>query len=87
MVVMEMTHLRVEALVLMTTGSFVVVYILGSAAALRLLDATTWGYRAALVALVFDVLLLATTGLYLLWSLGIAACAVIYLYMTRKQPH
>jgi len=31
------------------------------------------------------VLLLATTGPYLLWSLGIAACAVAYLYLTRRQ--
>jgi hypothetical protein len=35
--------------------------------------------------LVFDILLLATTRLYLLWSAGIAACAVIYLYFTRRQ--
>jgi len=79
-------HLRVEALVLMTTGAFVVVYILGTAAALRLLEPGTWGRRAALLALVFDILLLATTGLYLLWSAGIAVCAVIYLYVTREQP-
>jgi amino acid efflux transporter len=77
-------HLRVEALVLMTTGAFVVVYILGTAAALRLLEAGSWARRAAFLALIFDILLLATTRLYLLWSAGIAACAVIYLYLTRK---
>jgi amino acid efflux transporter len=77
-------HLRVEALVLMTTGAFVIVYILGTAAALRLLEAGTWARRAAFLALIFDILLLATTRLYLLWSAGIAACAVIYLYLTRK---
>ncbi|HXS21316.1 MAG TPA: amino acid permease [Steroidobacteraceae bacterium] len=79
-------HVRVEALVLMTTGAFVVVYILGTAAALRLLEAGTWGRRAALLALIFDVLLLATTGWYILWSLAIAACSVIYLYITRAEP-
>lgn len=78
-------HLRVEALVLMTTGAFVVVYILGTAAALRLLEPRSWGRRAALLALIFDILLLATTGLYLLWSVGVAICAVIYLYLTRRQ--
>ncbi|MGH8270670.1 MAG: APC family permease, partial [Steroidobacteraceae bacterium] len=77
-------HVPVEALVLMTTGAFVIVYILGTAAALRLLAAGTWGRRAALLALIFDVLLLATTGLYILWSIAIAACAVIYLYVTRR---
>lgn len=80
-----LAHVRVEALVLMTTGAFVVVYILGTAAALRLLEAGTWGRRAALLALIFDVLLLATTGFYILWSLAIAACSMIYLYITRKE--
>lgn len=78
-------HLHVQALVLMTTGAFVIVYILGTAAALRLLEAGTWARRAAFFALIFDILLLATTGLYLLWSVGIAVCAVIYLYLTRKR--
>jgi amino acid efflux transporter len=80
----ELAHVRVEALVLMTTGAFVIVYILGTAAALRLLEARSWGRRAALLALIFDILLLATTGLYLSWSVGIAACAVAYLRLTRR---
>ncbi len=87
LVATAVAHLRIEALVLMTTGAFVVVYILGTAAALRLLDAGTWGRRAALLALIFDILLLATTGLYLLWSAAIAACAVIYLRFTRERRH
>lgn len=77
-------HVPVEALVLMTTGAFVIVYILGTAAALRLLAPGSWGRRAALLALIFDVLLLATTGLYILWSIAVATCAVIYLYLTRR---
>jgi amino acid efflux transporter len=84
LIAVELTHLRVQALVLMTTGAFVVVYILGTAAALRLLERGTWGRRAALLALVFDILLLATTGAYILWSVGVAACAVIYLYLTPR---
>lgn len=44
------------------------------------------GAGAALLALVFDILLLATTGLYLLWSACIAVCAVVYLYLRREQP-
>ena len=87
LVATAVAHVRIEALVLMTTGSFVIVYILGTAAALRLLDAGTWGRRAAFLALVFDVLLLATTGFYILWSVAIAACALIYLYINRQQPH
>jgi len=78
----ELTRLRVEALVLMTTGAFVIVYMLGTAAALKLLESGSWGRRAALLALVFDILLLATTGRYILWSVGVAACAAIYVYLT-----
>lgn len=78
-------HVSVEALVLMTTGAFVIVYILGTAAALRLLKPGTWGRRAALFALVFDVLLLATTGLYILWALAIAACALGYILLARRS--
>jgi amino acid efflux transporter len=85
MVATAAAHLRVEALVLMTTGAFVIVYIIGTAAALRLLEAGTWARRAAFLALVFDILLLATTRLYLLWSAGIAGCAVMYVYLARKR--
>lgn len=85
LVAVELTHLRVEALVLMTTGAFVIVYILGTAAALRLLEARSWGRRAAFLALIFDILLLATTGAYILWSVGVAACAVTYLYLAPKR--
>lgn len=85
LIVTAVAHLHVEALVLMTTGAFVIVYILGTAAAIRLLEAGSWGRRAALLALIFDVLLLATTGLYILWSLSIAACAVTYLYFARRE--
>jgi amino acid efflux transporter len=85
LIALELAHLRVEALVLMTTGAFVVVYILGTAAALRLLEGGTWGRRAAFLALVFDILLLATTGAYILWSVGVAVCAVIYLFLARKR--
>ena len=80
------THLRVEALVLMTTGAFVIVYILGTAAALRLLEARSWGRRAAAFALIFDVVLLVTTGRYLIWSLVIALGAVIYVNRARRTP-
>ena len=80
------THLRVEALVLMTTGAFVIVYILGTAAALRLLAPRSWGRRAAAFALIFDAVLLVTTGRYLIWSLGIALGAVIYVSRAPRAP-
>lgn len=78
------THLHIEGLVLMTTGAFMVVYILATAAALRLLEPGSWGQRAALLAVIFDVVLLSTAGRYLLWTLAIALGAVTYLRHVRQ---
>lgn len=52
---------------------------------LRLLTPGSWGRRAAMLALIFDILLLATTRLYLLWALGIAACALMYTRLRRRK--
>jgi amino acid efflux transporter len=65
-------------LVLLTTGSFVLVYALGTAAALRLLPPRSWSRRAAAIALGAVVVLFAATGWYLVWTLVIAAAALTY---------
>jgi len=67
-----------RASVLLTTGSLVLVYVLGTAAAIRLLPRDTWSRRAAIVAFAAVVVLLLMTGLYLLWTLAIALAAVAY---------
>ncbi len=68
-----------EPLVLFTTGSFVTVYAVGTAAALRLLPRGSRAHRLALVALVAVAALLVLTGWYLLWSLATTAGALLYL--------
>jgi amino acid efflux transporter len=79
-------HLGTEPLVLLTTGSFVAVYALGTAAAVRLLPRRTWGRRAALLALVAVLALLVATGRYLLWPLLATAGALTYLHLrTRRE--
>src|SRR5690606_7635746 len=75
--------LSTHDLVLMAVGVFVIVYVFGSAAALRLLARGTWAYRSAVVALVSSVALLATVGPSLLWPLGVASAALIYLQWRR----
>jgi amino acid efflux transporter len=65
-------------LVLLTTGSFVLVYALGTAAALRLLPPRSWSRRAAGIALVAVVALFAATGWYLVWTLVVAVAALAY---------
>ena len=67
-----------EALVLVTTGAFSLVYAVGTASALRLLPRGTWAHRAALGALLAVVGLLALTGIYVIWALALAAAALAY---------
>jgi amino acid efflux transporter len=74
-----------KPLVLLTTGSFVTVYALGCAAALRLLPRGTAAYRCAQVALVCVVALCAATGWFLLWPLVMSGCALLYLRVNRGR--
>jgi amino acid efflux transporter len=71
-------------LVLLTTGSFVTVYALGAAAALRLLPKRSGARRCAWIALVAVSALFAATGWYLLWPLAIAGCALLYLHVRER---
>jgi amino acid efflux transporter len=70
-------------LVLLTTGSFVTVYALGTAAALRLLPHGK-PRRSALVALVAVLGLLFMTGRYLVWPLMLTGGSLLYLRLARK---
>lgn len=74
-----------KPLVLLTTGSFVTVYALGCAAALRLLPRGTAAHRCACVALVCVVALCLATGWFLLWPLVMSGCALLYLRLNRRR--
>jgi amino acid efflux transporter len=78
--------LGTRQLVLMTVGVFVIVYVFGSAAALRLLPRGTWAYRCAIVALVSSLALLGTVGPSLLWPLAVAVAALVYQRWRRPSP-
>ncbi|MER6142092.1 amino acid permease [Streptomyces sparsogenes] len=71
-------HTDARPLVLLATGSFVTVYAIGVAAALRLLPRRGAIRGAALVALVAVAGLLLMSGRYLLWPLGVAGAALLY---------
>ncbi|MEU7244789.1 APC family permease [Streptomyces sparsogenes] len=71
-------HTDARPLVLLATGSFVTVYAIGVAAALRLLPQRGAIRAAALVALVAVAGLLLMSGRYLLWPLGVAGAALLY---------
>jgi amino acid efflux transporter len=70
-------------LVMLTTGSFVLVYVLGMAAALRLLPRRSRAHWYARFSLVAVTGLLVAAGWYLLWPLLLAAGALLYL---RLRP-
>lgn len=72
-------------LVLLTTGSFVTVYALGTAAAVRLLPRGSRAHTAALRALIAVAALLIMTGWYLLWPLIITAAALLYRRLRRPR--
>ncbi|GAA3252039.1 amino acid permease [Dactylosporangium siamense] len=72
-------------LMLATTASFVVVYVLGTAAAVKLLPAGTWSRRTAMVALLCVVGLLALTGWYVAWAAGVAVVALGYQAATARR--
>jgi amino acid efflux transporter len=80
------TGLGPRPLMLLTTGSFVVVYVLGTAAAVRLLPAGSWARRWAGFALLSVLGLLALTGRYVLWTLVVAAAALAYQRLARHRP-
>lgn len=62
----------------LTTGSFVLVYVLGTAAAVKLLPRRSWSRRAAAFALLCVSALFVLAGWYLLWTLAVAAAALCY---------
>lgn len=78
-------HVDPKPLVLATTGSFVAVYALGTAAALRLLPRGSVAHGCALAALIAVVALCIATGWFLLWPLVVACCALSYLRLRKRH--
>ena len=74
----ELLHLGLTPLMLLATGCFTLVYVLGTAAAVRLLPRGTGAWWTAVVALLSVVGLLVMNGWHVVWALGVAAAAVVY---------
>jgi amino acid efflux transporter len=70
-------------LILLATGCFVLVYVLGTAAAVRLLPRGAWSRRAAVVAFTCSCVLLVLTGVYIVWPLALSVGALVYLRLRR----
>ncbi|MFI9009177.1 amino acid permease [Actinosynnema sp. NPDC053489] len=74
-----------KLLVLLTTGQFVAVYLIGTAAALKLLPSRSPAWFAALVAFLGVVALTVATAVYMLWPLLVTATALLFLRWNRRR--
>ena len=70
--------LGLTPLMLLATGCFTLVYVLGTASALRLLPRGTVAWWTALVAFVSVAALLVVNGVHALWALGLAVLSLGY---------
>lgn len=84
--VIWVTGLSINAPLLMTTGSFTLVYAVGTAAALRLLPRGTWVRRGAAVAFVATLALLALTGTHLLGPALVGVGALAFSSWRARRP-
>jgi amino acid efflux transporter len=73
--------------VLLTTGSFTLVYVLGTAAAVRLLPRRSWARRAAMFSFVCVTGVLVLTGTAVFWALGVAALALVYGELANRRTN
>ena len=71
-------------LVSLTTGLFVAVYVVGVAAAVKLLPRRSKARAAAVVSLVAVVALLVMSGAYLVWPMLVAGGALLYFRVRRR---
>jgi amino acid efflux transporter len=79
------TDVGARPVVLLSTGSFVAVYAIGVAAAIRLLPRRSAGRMAAWAALAAVALLLVLSGVYLVWPLLVTGAALLCLRLNRKR--
>jgi amino acid efflux transporter len=75
---------KLESTLLLVTGAFTLVYVVGTAAAIRLLPRGTWVWRCAVISFVATLGLLWMTGVHLIAALGIVAVALAWSF--RAAP-
>ncbi|SDP10689.1 amino acid exporter, AAE family [Pedococcus dokdonensis] len=85
LVASEVLHLGLTPLMLLATGCFTLVYVLGTAAAVRLLERGTRAWWTAVVALSSVLGLLVMNGWHVLWALGVAGAAVVYQWWSGRR--
>lgn len=79
------TGAGIGPLVLLTTGQFVAVYVIGAAAAVRLLPRRSKARYTAVFALAGVLLLLVVSGVYMLQPALVAVLALLFLRWNRRR--
>lgn len=80
-----LTGVAIERTMLLVTGAFALVYVVGTAAALRLLPRGTWVRRGAMVAFASSLLLLGLMGKNLLPQLVVGVAAIIWMARDARR--
>ncbi|WP_345519600.1 APC family permease [Nocardioides conyzicola] len=80
-----LTGVAIERTMLLVTGAFALVYVVGTAAALRLLPRGTWVRRGAMVAFASSLLLLGLMGKNLLPQLVVGVAALIWMARDARR--
>ena len=74
-----------ESTLLLVTGAFTLVYVVGTAAAIRLLPRRTWVWRCAVVSFAATLGLLWMTGVHIFAALGIVAVALVWSFRSAAR--
>ncbi|MBB2891107.1 amino acid efflux transporter [Flexivirga oryzae] len=82
----EVFHFDLAQLMLLTTGCFTLVYVIGTAAAVRLLPRCSTAWWTALIAFVSVCGLLVMNGPHVVWAIGAAAASLLYRRLRRQPP-
>lgn len=83
--VIALVDVPLERTMMLVTGAFAIVYLAGTAAAVKLLPRHTWVWRGAIVAFVATIGLLAFSGQYLLPQLVVAIGAIVWTARQRRR--
>ncbi|HET8767493.1 MAG TPA: amino acid permease [Pedococcus sp.] len=78
LVAAEVLHLGMTPLMLMATGCFTLVYVLGTGAAVRLLPRGGAAWWTAVVALTSVLVLLVMNGWHVAWALGVVVASLAW---------
>jgi amino acid efflux transporter len=84
LLVVALAGLEAKPLVQITTGNFLAVYAMGVAAAIKLLPRRSKARLGGLLSLGAVALLLAVSGIFLIWPVLIAVAGLLYLRFSRR---